>query len=108
MLAYKAERYGRAVVAVDRWFPSSKTCSTCGRLLADLNLSTRTWQCPSCGARHDRDVNAAKNILAAGLAAGTGNDANACGGDVRRARATWTRPPVKQETQPVREGIPVL
>jgi putative transposase len=108
MMEYKAQRHGRAVVAVDRWYPSSKTCSACGYLLTDFSLSTRMWQCPSCGARHDRDVNAAKNILAAGLAAGTGNGADACGGDVRRARATWTRPPVKQEPRPAREGFPVL
>jgi putative transposase len=107
MLEYKARRHGRTVVAVDRWYPSSKTCSACGHLLAELSLSTRTWQCPSCGTRHDRDVNAAKNILAAGLAAGTGNGADACGGDVRRARATRTRPPVKQEPRPAREGIPI-
>jgi len=107
MLEYKAQRHGRTVVAVDRWYPSSKTCSACGHLLAELSLSTRMWQCPSCGARHDRDVNAAKNILAAGLAAGTGNGADACGGDVRRARATRTRPPVKQEPRPAREGIPI-
>jgi putative transposase len=68
MLEYKAERYGRTIVAVDRWFPSSKTCSACGHLLAELSLGTGNWACPSCGARHDRDVNAAKNILAAGLA----------------------------------------
>jgi transposase len=85
-----------------------KASTACGHLLADFSLSTRMWQCPSCGARHDRDVNAAKNILAAGLAAGTRNGANACGGDVRRARATRTRPPVKQEPRPAREGIPVL
>jgi putative transposase len=108
MLEYKARRHGRTVVAVDRWYPSSKTCSACGHLLADFSLSTRTWQCPSCGAWHDRDVNAAKNILAAGLATGTGNGADACGGDVRRARATRTRPPVKQDARPVREGIPVF
>jgi putative transposase len=93
MLEYKAQRAGRTVVAADRWYPSSKTCSACGHLLATLSLSTRTWQCPSCGARHDRDVNAAKNILAAGLAAA------ACGGDVRRAGATRARWPTKQETQ---------
>jgi putative transposase len=102
MAEYKAQRYGRTVIAVDRWYPSSKTCSACGHLLAALSLSTRTWQCPSCGARHDRDVNAARNILAAGLAV------TACGGDVRRAGATRTRPPVKQEDRPAREGIPVL
>jgi putative transposase len=70
MLDYKAQRYGRQVIAVDRWYPSSKTCSACGHLLAALSLGTRRWTCPSCGARHDRDINAAKNILAAGLAAG--------------------------------------
>ena len=91
MLEYKAERCGRMVVAVDRWYPSSKTCSACGHLLAELSLGTRYWACPACGTRHDRDVNAAKNILAAGLAV------IACGGDVRRAGATRTRPPVKQE-----------
>jgi len=48
--------------------PSSKTCSACGYVLADLSLKIRMWQCPSCGTRHDRDHNAAKNILAAGLA----------------------------------------
>jgi putative transposase len=106
MLEYKARRHGRTVVAVDRWYPSSKTCSACGHLLAELSLSTRMWQCPSCGTRHDRDVNAAKNILAAGLAAGTVNGANACGGDVRRARATRTRPPMKQESRPAREEPP--
>jgi len=75
-LEYKCQRYRRRLVVIDRWYPSSKTCSGCGHLLAELSLSTRTWQCPSCGARHDRDVNAAKNILAAGQAV------TACGADV--------------------------
>ena len=108
MLEYKAERYGRTVVAVDRWYPSSKTCSACGHLLASLSLGTRHWTCPACGTRHDRDVNAAKNILAAGLAAGAGNGADACGGGVRRAGATRARSPVKQEPLGVSPGIPVL
>ena len=82
MLEYKAERYGRTVVVVDRWYPSSKTCSACGHLLAILSLGTRHWTCPGCGARHDRDINAAQNILAAGLAAGAGSGADACGGGV--------------------------
>ena len=68
MLEYKAARAGRHVIVIDRWYPSSKTCSTCGYLLTELSLGTRMWQCPSCGTRHDRDLNAAKNILAAGLA----------------------------------------
>src|ERR1017187_8521112 len=101
-LEYKAQRHGRQVVAVNRWYPSSKTCSECGHLLASLSLGTRTWQCPSCGTRHDRDINAAQNIEAAGLAV------LACGGGVRRAGATPARSPVKLETQPVRAGIPVL
>jgi putative transposase len=81
MLAYKAERYSRTITAVDRWYPSSKTCSTCGHLLAELSLCTRYWTCPTCRTRHDRDINAAKNILAAGLAV------TACGGTIRRMGA---------------------
>jgi putative transposase len=92
MLEYKAERYGRTVVAVDRWYPSSKTCSACGHLLTTLSLGTRMWQCPSCGTRHDRDVNAAKNIVAAGLAV------TACGGDVRHPGVSSVRLPSKQES----------
>ena len=107
MLDYKAQRYGRQVVAIDRWYPSSKTCSACGHLLAVLSLGTRYWTCPGCGTRHDRDINAARNILAAGLAAGAGNGADACGGTVRRVGATRTCVPVKQEPRPAREGIPV-
>ncbi len=83
MLEYKAARCGRRVVVIDRWFPGSKMCSACGHVLAELSLRTRMWQCPSCGARHDRDVNAAKNILAAGLAVAGGNPGHACGADVR-------------------------
>jgi putative transposase len=101
-LEYKAARAGRQLIVIDRWYPSSKTCSACGHLLASLNLSTRTWQCPSCGTRHDRDINAAKNILAAGLAV------SACGADVRHPGSPRVRSAVKQEPQPVTTGIPVL
>jgi putative transposase len=73
MVEYKAARYRWRVIVIDRWYPRSKTCSACGYLLAELGLKTRTWQCPSCGTRHDRDHNAAKNILAAGLAVAGGN-----------------------------------
>jgi putative transposase len=73
------------VITVDRWFPSSKTCSACGHLLAELSLKKRHWSCPSCGTRHDRDVNAAKNILAAGLAVAGGNPGDACGAGVRHS-----------------------
>jgi putative transposase len=82
-LEYKAATAGRHLIVIDRWYPSSKTCSSCGHLLAELSLGTRAWQCPSCGTRHDRDINAAKNILAAGLAVARGTPGHACGGDIR-------------------------
>jgi putative transposase len=104
MLEYKCQRYGRTLAVVDRWYPSSKTCSGCGYLLASLSLGTRSWVCPGCGVLHQRDENAAKNILAAaGLAA------SACGGDVRHGGATPVQSPVKQELAGVSPlGIPVL
>lgn len=80
MLEYKCNWYGREFRVVDRWFPSSKTCSCCGHVVSKLPLSIREWECPKCGASHDRDVNAAKNILAAGIVV------NACGGNVRPKR----------------------
>jgi putative transposase len=68
MIEGKAKRYGKTVVKIDRWFPSSKTCSECGRIVKELTLSVREWACPECGTIHDRDANAAVNILAAGHA----------------------------------------
>ncbi|EQD65127.1 transposase, IS605 OrfB family [mine drainage metagenome] len=68
MLEYKAARCGRDLQAVSRWLPSSKRCSACGYTLESLPLSVRRWTCSRCGANHDRDLNAARNILAAGLA----------------------------------------
>ena len=108
LLAYKCQRYGRRLVVIDRWYPSSKTCSACGHLLAGLSLSTRQWQCPSCGARHDRDINAAKNILAAGHAVARGSPGDACGADVRHSGILRVQSAVKQEPRPARAGIPVL
>lgn len=66
MLEYKCNWYGRELKVIDRWFPSSKTCSGCGHVADKLPLSTREWRCPKCGADHDRDINAAINILSAG------------------------------------------
>jgi putative transposase len=108
MIEYKAARYGRHVIVISRWYPSSKTCSACGHLLAELSLKTRHWTCPGCGTLHDRDINAAKNILAAGLAVGARDGADACGADVRHGGATPVQSAVKQEPRPVRAGIPVL
>ena len=67
MLEYKAKWYGKEVVVIDRYYPSSKRCSDCGQINPDLTLRHRYWTC-SCGTHHDRDINAAKNIKAAGLA----------------------------------------
>lgn len=67
MLEYKANWNDRQFVKVDRFFPSSKTCSNCGWIKQDLTLAIREWTCESCGEIHDRDVNAAKNILKQGI-----------------------------------------
>lgn len=67
MLAYKAQRAGRTFVRIDRWFPSTRACSVCGAIGEKKPLHVRTWTC-GCGTTHDRDVNAARNILAAGRA----------------------------------------
>lgn len=66
-LAYKSEWYGRKLIEVDRFFPSSKRCSDCGHVLDELRLNQRFWVCPKCGAEHDRDLNAARNLEAEGL-----------------------------------------
>src|SRR5438128_2429942 len=76
-LEYKAQWYGRTLVKIDKWYPSSKRCSHCGHVLPTLSLDVRFWKCPQCQTFHDRDHNAAKNVLAAGLAV------SACGEAVR-------------------------
>ena len=80
-LEYKTARNGAVLRAVDRWFPSSKTCSNCGTVKAKLPLGERTFNCDACGASMDRDLNAAINIKVAGSAPET---LNARGEDVRR------------------------
>ncbi|WP_433500800.1 RNA-guided endonuclease InsQ/TnpB family protein [Sphaerimonospora sp. CA-214678] len=89
MLEYKAARYGRHFARIDRWFPSSKLCSTpgCGHIDDTMPLNVRSWECPQCGTVHDRDVNAAKNILAAGRV----DRLNACGARVRPGPAPAQR-----------------
>jgi putative transposase len=104
MLEYKCDWYGRDLVVVDGWFPSSKTCSRCGHVEGEMPLGVRDWLCPACGTIHDRDVNAARNILAAGLAV------SACGAGVRpqRESSRTGQSATKQETQPARAGLPLL
>lgn len=80
-LAYKCAWYGRTMVKIDRFYPSSKRCSQCGHVVKEMRLDVREWTCPECGALHDRDVNAARNILAAGQAV------IACGDGVKPPRS---------------------
>jgi putative transposase len=104
MLHYKCAWHGRDLVVITRWLPSSKTCSTCGYLTGHLPLSVRRWSCHRCGACHDRDVNAARNILAAGRAV------TACGAGVRPLGeySRTGRPAAKQESQRATAGIPAF
>ena len=84
MLEYKAARYGRAFAKVDRFAPTSQVCSTCGVKDGPKPLNVRDWTCAGCGTVHDRDVNAARNILKLGqVAAGRAETLNACGAQVR-------------------------
>jgi putative transposase len=92
-LEYKAEWYGRNLVKIDKFYPSSKRCFDCGHLLDSLSLAIRHWVCPECGVAHDRDVNAARNIHVAGLAI-----FEACGEAVRPG-AVKTKPGKPQRSR---------
>ena len=93
MLGYKTAWSGGQLIVADRWYPSSKTCSTCGWRKPSLTLAERTFTCEACGLVMDRDENAARNLL--GLAASGAESENACGGTVRPGPAG--RVPVNQE-----------
>jgi putative transposase len=80
LLEEKAAQHGRRIVKVGRWEPTSQLCSACGRRDGPKPLGVRVWACPACGVVHDRDVNAARNIL---VAAGPAETENACGAGVR-------------------------
>jgi putative transposase len=90
-LTYKAAWYGRNLVKIDRWFPSSKRCGNCGHIVDKLPLSIREWTCLSCRTVHDRDLNAANNILAAGLAV------SVCGATVRAEQNKSVKPGAKKQ-----------
>jgi putative transposase len=85
LIVEKAAHYGRSVVKIGRWFPSSQLCSTCGHNDGPKPLAFRTWTCITCGAEHDRDLNAARNVLVERrrIAAGLAEIENACGAGVR-------------------------
>lgn len=103
MIEYKSAWYGRDFLKIDRFHPSSKKCSCCGFVLDHLALGVRHWTCPACEAAHDRDKNAARNILAAGLAVA------ACGPDVRqRILRSMLQLGMKQESSSVKKRIPAL
>jgi putative transposase len=87
LIGEKAQQYGRTFHQVGRFTPTSQTCSVCGVKDGPKPLHVRNWQCGKCGAVHDRDVNAARNVLAAGRA----ERLNACGGTVGPA-ALLARP----------------
>ncbi len=103
MLKYKAEKEGKIYLEIDRWFPSSKTCSNCLYKVAEMPLDVRHWECPSCKTHHDRDVNAAINIREEGLrilSLGTSDTAN--GGNVSRSGKTS----VLSDVVPIEIGSP--
>ncbi|MEV0985737.1 zinc ribbon domain-containing protein [Streptomyces sp. NPDC049949] len=100
-----AARYGRELITVARWFPGTRPCSVCGALAGAMPLGVREWTCEACGAVHDREGDAAVNLLTAGPAAA------ACGADVRPHRESFSRSGrsvVKREHPPARVGIPSL
>lgn len=97
-LEYKAAWYGRTVIAIDRFFPSSKLCSICGHQMRFLPLKIRQWTCPKCGAVHDRDVNAAQTIRAEGLSV------LACGAAVSPGRAGLVQARSREAGTPTCEG----
>lgn len=100
-LEYKTARTGATLHVVDRWYPSSKTCSACGAVKAKLSLSERVYRCDGCGLSIDRDLNAAVNILVAGSAPET---QNAHGGTVRRGGQLGRATQVPVKCEPSRRG----
>ncbi|MGN9786248.1 RNA-guided endonuclease InsQ/TnpB family protein [Nonomuraea sp. ZG12] len=109
LLEDKAARYGRTFITIDRWYTSSKLCPCCGHRIAKIALDVRTWDCPSCGEHHDRDIAAALNILAEGIrlktqddlndvAAGLADTRNDCEGQVRPGKAIPTLAPPETST----------
>ena len=90
-LDYKCRWYGRKLVKIDRWFPSSKRCNSCGYIVEKMPLNIREWQCRGCGTHHDRDINASRNILAAGLAV------SVCGATVRPEQSKSVKAGAKKQ-----------
>ena len=104
MLEYKSNWNDRQFIKIDRFFPSSKTCSSCGWIKQDLTLSIREWTCESCGEVHDRDVNAAKNILKQGIniLSGSGTESYV---KQKRGEALPLGESATPEAQPIAFGV---
>jgi putative transposase len=96
---YKAAWYGRTLIKIDRWYPSSKTCSECDLVLEHLDLDEREWVCPQCGTHHDRDTNAAKSVLAEGLRQSAAGLAVAAWGGPVRPNLNGTREGTTRRTR---------
>lgn len=104
LLQYKCDWYGKELVKVNRFYPSSKTCSECGWINQELKLSDREWTCNSCGAIHNRDLNASKNILKEGLKIISAGTVDYTDGDLNDA-SVKKRKSVKSEAQPIAFGV---
>lgn len=111
-LAYKLERKGGKLIEIDRWFPSSKTCSVCLNQVFELPLGVREWKCPHCQTKHDRDGNAATNIRNEGLRMlqADGTAVSAVGGEVRPKggrKSNLRHSPLRTEARAVCDSISV-
>jgi len=104
LLQYKCDWYGKELVKVNRFYPSSKTCGDCGWINQNLKLSDREWTCNSCGVIHDRDVNASRNILKEGLKIISGGMLDNTDGDSNKTSIKKHKS-VKSEAQPIASGV---
>src|SRR5699024_7806111 len=104
LLQYKCDWYGKELVKINRFYPSSKTCGDCGWINQELKLSDREWTCNSCGVIHDRDVNASKNILKEGLKNISAGTVEYTDGDSNKT-SVKKRKSVKSEAQPIAHGV---
>lgn len=104
LLQYKCDWYGKELVKINRFYPSSKTCGDCGWINQELKLSDREWTCNSCAVIHDRDVNASKNILKEGLKNISAGTVEYTDGDSNKT-SVKKRKSVKSEAQPIAYGV---
>lgn len=104
LLQYKCDWFGKELIKVNRFFPSSKTCGDCGWINQELKLSDREWTCNSCGVIHDRDVNASRNILKEGLKLTSAGTVDYTDGDSSKTSKKKHKS-MKSEAQPITFGV---